>query len=414
MQFDELHICSPAGMREKLHVLIAGGGLGGLCLAQGLRGAGHSVTVFERDTDLERKVGYRLHMNADGGEALRNCLPAGLFELYLETSRQTPPRQLAVVVTDQLEELSSMPHIGPPNEGPRPHTAVNRRTLRQILLARLGDSIRLGAPVVSYEETADGVRVRLADGSSEEGDVLVGADGIRSAVRAQRLPEAVSVDTGIEGLGLYARSALPPELQAEIPSVLMDGFVIATDKRGGLLALGAFNPRRPLAEAAADLAPDVRLDPVDDYMMVSGNVAEGTVVPPFAEWTESTATELRDSMLAAHADWHPALRGVVERIDPATMFAIYFGRLEPTPAWEPSRVTLLGDAIHAMLPTLGQGANLALRDAATLAAALADGDDPVAAIGGYETAMRGYAYPIMEAAADHSNFGGGGLGQRDE
>jgi len=350
-----------------------------------------------------------LERGLDLTEALRACLPDDLFDLYLETSRKTPPRALAVVVDDQLNELSSMPHIGPPNEGPRPHTAVNRRTLRQILLGRLDDSVRLGSAVVGYEELGDRVRVLLADGSSEEGDVLVGADGIRSAVRPQRLPETQIVDTGIEGLGLYARSALPPELQAEIPSTLMDGFVIATDKRGGLLAMGAFNPRRPVAEAGAALAPDIALDPVDDYMMVSGNVAAGTTVPPFAEWTESTALELRDSMLEAHASWHPALRGVVERIDPATMFSIYFGRLDPTPAWEPSRVTLLGDAIHAMLPTLGQGANMALRDAATLAGALADTDDPVAAIGSYEAAMRGYVYPIMEAAADHSNFGGGGL-----
>jgi 2-polyprenyl-6-methoxyphenol hydroxylase-like FAD-dependent oxidoreductase len=114
-------------------------------------------------------------------------------------------------------------------------------------------------------------------------------------------------------------------------------------------------------------------------------------------------------MLTAVEGWHPALRGVVERIDRETMFAIPFGRLDPTPAWEPSRVTLLGDAIHAMLPTLGQGANMALRDAATLAGHLAGGGDPVAAIGAYEAEMRGYVYPILELASDHSNFGGGGL-----
>lgn len=396
-------------MGESLHVLIAGGGLGGLCLAQGLVRAGHSFTVFERDADLDRKVGYRLHLNADGGEALRACLPADLFELYLETSRKTPPRQLAVVVDEQLNELSSMPHIGPPNEGPRPHTAVNRRTLRQILLGRIGDRVRLGAGVTGYEEAGDRVRVQLSDGGGEVGDLLVGADGINSAVRAQRLPEARPIDTGVEGLGLYARSALPPALQEEIPPVLLDGFVIATNKRGGLLAMGAFNPRRPVAEAAAAIAPDVPLDPVDDYMMVSGSVAPGTAVPPPAEWTASTAVELRDSMLAAVEGWHPALRGVVERIDPATMFAIPFGRLDPTPAWQPSRVTLVGDAIHAMLPTLGQGANQALRDAGQLAARLAEAGDPLAAVAAYEEDMRGYVYPIMEAAADHSKFGGGGL-----
>ena len=117
-----------------MHILIAGGGLGGLCLAQGLRKAGHTFEVFERDADLSRKVGYRLHINADGGEALRACLPEDLFELYLSTSRKTPPRQLAVVVDDRLNELSSTRHLGPPNPGERPHTAVHRKTLRQILL----------------------------------------------------------------------------------------------------------------------------------------------------------------------------------------------------------------------------------------------------------------------------------------
>jgi 2-polyprenyl-6-methoxyphenol hydroxylase-like FAD-dependent oxidoreductase len=389
-------------MREKLHALIAGGGLSGLCLAQGLRKAGHSVAVYERDADLDRKVGYRLHMNADGGEALRRCLPADLYELYLETSRRTPPRQLAVVIDDQLNELSSMPHLGPPNEGERPHTAVHRKVLRQILLARLGDAVHLGTAAVGYEERPDGVMLHLADGSSVRGDVLVAADGIRSPIRRRRLPEVEVIEAGVEGLGVYARSALPPDVLAELPSALLDGFVIATNKRGGMLALGAFVPRRPIPEAVAAIAPDVRVDPVEDYMMVSGSLAPGT--PP-----DAPPAELKASMLAAVDGWHPALRGVVERIVLDTMFTISFGRLDPTPAWEPSRVTLMGDAIHAMLPTLGQGANMALRDAATLAGKLADATDVVAAIGAYEAEMRDYVYPIMEMAADHSNYGGGGL-----
>jgi 2-polyprenyl-6-methoxyphenol hydroxylase-like FAD-dependent oxidoreductase len=314
-----------------------------------------------------------------------------------------------VVIDDQLRELSSTPHIGPPNEGPRPHTAVNRRTLRQILLGRLGDSLRFGSTVVGYEEAGDRVTVKLDDGSTEEGDLLVGADGIRSAVRAQRLPQTTVVEAGVEGLGVFGRSPLPPALQEEIPSMLLDGFVIATNQRGGMLAMGAFNPRRPPAEAAAELAPDVTVDPVDDYMMVSGSLAPDTHVPPSHEWTEETPAMLRDSMLRAVEGWHPALRGIVARIDPATVFAIPFGRLEPTPAWEPSRVTLLGDAIHAMLPTLGQGANTALGDAARLNSRLADFSDPIGAVAEYEQEMRDHVYPIMEMAADHSRFGGGGL-----
>ncbi len=127
-----------------LHVLIAGGGLSGLCLAQGLLKDGHTGTVFERDADLSRKRGYYLHMNGYGGEALRRCLPDDLFELYAETSRITPDRRESIVLDDQLAVLSSQPHLGPPNEGPRPHTGVHRRTLRQILLARLGDSFQPG------------------------------------------------------------------------------------------------------------------------------------------------------------------------------------------------------------------------------------------------------------------------------
>jgi 2-polyprenyl-6-methoxyphenol hydroxylase-like FAD-dependent oxidoreductase len=395
--------------RKSLRVLIAGAGLGGLCLAQGLRKAGHDVRVFERDGDLDRKVGYRLHMSAAGGDALQRCLPDDLYELYLETSRTTPPRQLAVVADDQLHELTSMPHLGPPNEGDRPHTAVHRKVLRQILLGRLGDAVRFGAPVAGYEEDAAGVRLHLQDGTVVEGDVLVGADGIRSPVRRQRLPHVEVLEAGVEGLGLYARSALPPEVLADLPSILLDGFLIATNKRGGLLALGAFTPRRPVAEAAAALAPDVEVDDVAPYMMVSGSVSPGTEIPPPRAWTPETPRILHESMLRAVEGWHPALRGVVERIDRDTMFAISFGRLDPTPAWEPSRVTLLGDAIHAMLPTLGQGANMALRDAAALADRLAGTDDVVAAIGDYEADMRATVYPILEMAADHSNFGGGGL-----
>jgi 2-polyprenyl-6-methoxyphenol hydroxylase-like FAD-dependent oxidoreductase len=113
---------------ERLHVLIAGGGLCGLALAQGLMKDGHTCEVFERDADDSRKIGYYLHLNADGGEALRRCLPEDLFELYAQTSRRTYDRRESIVLDDQLNELSSQPHLGPPNEGDRPHTGVHRRT----------------------------------------------------------------------------------------------------------------------------------------------------------------------------------------------------------------------------------------------------------------------------------------------
>ncbi len=400
-----------------MHVLIAGGGLSGLALAQGLIKDGHTCEVFERDADDTRKIGYYLHMNADGGEALRRCLPEDLFELYVQTSRKTYDRRESVVLDDQLNELSRQPHLGPPNEGDRPHTGVHRRTLRAILRARLGDSFHPGQAVTSYQETPDKVTVTLADGTTAEGDVLVGADGIRSAVRKQKLPGTTVIDAGVRGLGVYGRTPLTPGLAAQLPPHLFEGVLIAADRNGSRLLIAVYRSRQRAPEAAKAIAPDVELEPVDDYVMISCSVPPGTEIPPAAQWKERTPAMLRDAMLAAIEGWHPAARALVAHVDLASIFVIPFGFLEPAPPWEPSRVTLAGDAAHAMLPTLGLGANLALRDAASLlgqlGAAASGQADLGTAIGTYEQGMRDYVYPFMRMTVDHDRqFGGGALEER--
>jgi 2-polyprenyl-6-methoxyphenol hydroxylase-like FAD-dependent oxidoreductase len=400
-------------------VLVAGGGLSGLAVAQGLVKNGHTVQVFERDRDLNRKQGYYLHMNAFGGEALRAVLPDDLFALYQATSRITYDRQESVVLHDHFGELSSQPHFGPPNTGEVPHTGVHRRTLRQILSARLGDALRTGAAVTGYTEEADGVTVTLADGRTARGDVLVGADGIRSAVRARRLPEVPVIPTGVQGIGVYGRVPLTPELREIVPATLMDGVVIAVDRAGSRMLVGVFDPRQPVHEAPRQIAPDVTLDPVGPYMMVSCSVAPGTDVPPSAEWTAETPVTLRDSMRRAVAAWHPAAAEIVSRMELDSIFMIPFGFIMPAESWTPSRVTLVGDAAHAMLPTLGMGANLALRDAEHLVAQLARAGRGEAglltAIGEYEQDMRAVAYPFHAMTLDHDkNFGGGALAKSSD
>jgi 2-polyprenyl-6-methoxyphenol hydroxylase-like FAD-dependent oxidoreductase len=408
-----------------MHVLIAGGGLSGLALAQGLIKDGHTCEVFERDADDSRKIGYYLHMNADGGEALRRCLPEDLFELYAQTSRKTYDRRESVVLNDQLDELSSQPHLGPPNDGDRPHTGVHRRTLRAILRARLGDSFHPGKAVTGYQETPDKVTVTLDDGTTAEGDVLVGADGIRSAVRRQKLPETTVIDAGVRGLGVFGRTPLTPELAAQLPPRLFEGVLIAADRKGSRLLIAVYRPRQSAPEAAAKIAPDVTLEPVDDYVMISCSVPPGTEIPPTGQWTDGTPAMLRDAMLASIEGWHPAARALVQNVDLNSIFVIPFGFLEPAPPWAPSRVTLAGDAAHAMLPTLGMGANLALRDAASLldqfdAAARGEGEGEgetglVQAIGTYEQQMRDYVYPFMRMTMDHDRqFGGGALEDRGQ
>ena len=400
-----------------LHVLIAGGGVGGLCLAQGLRKAGVSCAVYERDPDMTRRAGYRLSMNADGGEALRACLPGDLFELYLETSRRTPPRARAVVIDAQCQELSWAPHLGPPNDGPRPHTAIDRRTLRQILLGRLDDVVHGERTVTGFEERGDGVRLLFADGTHADGDVLVAADGVGSAVRRLLMPDVPIIPAEVGGLGLFARSPLTDDLIAELPDSCSTASSSRATRSAGCSRSAPTSRRRPVAEAVRTLAPDIEVEPVGDYMMLSGGVPPGTEVPHPSEWTADTPREVHAGMLEVVDGWHPALRGLVERVELDTLFAFPFRRLDPVPAWPTSRVTLLGDAIHAMLPTLGQGANMALRDAGLLSARLAqaaEGAPLLDAIGAYEQAMREYVYPIMELSADHSRFGGGGLRQKSE
>jgi 2-polyprenyl-6-methoxyphenol hydroxylase-like FAD-dependent oxidoreductase len=405
-------------MEERtLHVLIAGGGLSGLCLAQGLKRAGISCAVYERDPEVRRQ-GYRITINGDGGNALEACLPEDLYELYLQASRNTPPKRMAVVVDSQANELSASPHFGAPNDGERPHTAIHRRTLRQILGAQLGDALRPGT-VAGFEQDGDTVRLLLADGSSAEGDMLVGADGVHSAIRRALLPGVEVIDTGVRGLGVFARTPLPPDVHDALPEILLSGFVIAVDPATGVtLAMGAMDPRRPPEEAAAELAPGVRVDPVEPYMMLSGGIRPGSPIPAPADWTEETAREVHATMVDAVSGWHPALRGLVERIELDTMFASNFMRLDPTPPWEPGNVTLVGDAIHAMLPTMGMGGNTSLHDAAILTAKLAAAQRGelglVEAIGAYEDEMRAFAYPIMEMSADHDRFGGGGLRKPDK
>jgi 2-polyprenyl-6-methoxyphenol hydroxylase-like FAD-dependent oxidoreductase len=142
------------------------------------------------------------------------------------------------------------------------------------------------------------------------------------------------------------------------------------------------------------------------------------VIPANAEWTADTPAMLRDAMLAAIDGWHPAAHALVANVELGSIFVIPFGFLEPAPPWEPSRVTLVGDAAHAMLPTLGLGANLALRDAAHLLdqlSAAGRGDvDLVTAVGAYEQEMRDYVYPFMRMTMDHDRqFGGGALQNRE-
>src|SRR5581483_12221344 len=111
--------------RNRLRVLVAGGGIGGLCLAQGLRRAGVEVAVFDRAHSPEAfREGYRIHVDPDGRRALHSCLPEARFALF-EAACGRAPRSFAFL-TERLDELMYVEVSGT-------HRSINRFTLRQVL-----------------------------------------------------------------------------------------------------------------------------------------------------------------------------------------------------------------------------------------------------------------------------------------
>ena len=182
---------------SSFHVLIVGGGLGGLCLAQGLRQAGVSVAVYERDTTpIIRKQGYRIHIDTRGADALRACLPPHLFELFTATA--SPLGHQITVMNKHLRKLRVISLSKVDISSPAPFTAgVDRLTLRETLLAGLDEIVSFGKEFSHYEQQEDGnVQACFTDGTVAHGDVLVAADGVNSRLRQQFLPKAAIVDTG--------------------------------------------------------------------------------------------------------------------------------------------------------------------------------------------------------------------------
>src|SRR5437763_14142094 len=187
-------------MPEPFHVLIIGGGIGGLTLAQGLKRAGVSAAVYERDRTLtDRLQGYRVHISPTGSLALHECLPLHLFDIFDRTCG--PPNTAVRFFTEQMRVLLAFEGDLVASADPvARHRAASRITLRQLLLAEL-DNVHFGKTFERYEQRDGRIFAYFEDGTSAEGDVLVAADGGRSRERRQFLPHAQRVDTVVDGTG---------------------------------------------------------------------------------------------------------------------------------------------------------------------------------------------------------------------
>jgi 2-polyprenyl-6-methoxyphenol hydroxylase-like FAD-dependent oxidoreductase len=369
--------------------MIIGAGTGGLALAHGLRAAGVSVQVFERDHKLtDRLQGYRLTINANGARALQSCLPQSNFERYIAASAK-----VSTAVSFLDHKLRRLLFLDVPSAGqtapnaPRP---ISRVALRQILAEGLEEVVAFGKTFESFEIMPDGsVIARFEDGSSADGNVLVGADGAASRVRRQLLPDAQRIDTGV--VMVSGKFPLDEAVRRQTPAPVFKGPTLIVGPRGCCMFTGA------VEYPPADLAAYDR----DEYVMWGFSTHRDRF-----GLTDATADvvlpDARDAVLAQMPDWSPDLRRLVERAEASSLTSIAVKSSVPVPCWETKSVTLLGDALHNMTPFRGIGANTALRDAALLREALASADRGerklLAALSDYEREMIDYGFAAVRAS----------------
>jgi 2-polyprenyl-6-methoxyphenol hydroxylase-like FAD-dependent oxidoreductase len=381
-----------------LNIVVVGGGIGGLALAQGLRRAGVDVAVYERDrTPTDRMQGYRVHINRAGSRALHACLPPRLFDAFVATAAAPNPRAGIGMYDHRMRELIWFGAGGnTPVDQVDSGTSVSRVSLRQVLLAGLDDAVHFGKSLTHYEVNRDTtVTAHFDDGTTARGDVLVGADGGGSRVRQQYLPHAPRVDTGVTGI--QGKVWLTDTVRAHLPARLPDGpaMVVGPGGYGMFIAIHEFTPiSAGLAEIVGVEAASQR-----DYLMW-GLLARRVKFPTGLEQLDEAG------LLALASDriagWHTAVRDLVAASDLDTVLLTPIRTSTEIGPWPATTVTLLGDAIHSMPPTAGVGANTALRDAHVLASNLtraAAGDmPPREAIADYETRMRQYGFAAVRAS----------------
>ncbi len=383
-----------------LEVMIIGGGIGGLCLAQGLRRAGIDVTVYERtQARTDWLQGYRIHINPDGSRALSNSLPPTVWQRFRYTVSANDGG--FGFATEQLSDLLRFAghEISTPAA---PHYGVSRINLREILLAGLDDVVHLGKTFERYEPGVDGrVTAYFSDGTCATAHVLIGADGADSRVRQQLLPDAERIDTGI--LAIAGKHRLDG---ANLPRALREDANMIIPTGSGFLFTAVWQPDRTMI--IEEPAPDGFLLDNSTAYTFWAYADQASRFP--LDSRSLNATDLQGVVLDRTAGWAPALRELISGSDPSTVNAIQVRSAKPVDPWPTGRVTLLGDAIHNMTPMAGIGANTALRDADLLRSqliAVASGErDLILALHEYEEQMLDYGFAAVKRSLNNARQAG--------
>lgn len=375
-------------------VAIAGAGLSGLCLAQYLTRAGVDVHVYERDpSPFVRQQGFRIILDRHGLAALRESLPRPLYRLALTTGDE--PGGHLRFTDSRLRDAFTINF----KDEPYATRQVDRQTLRSILLYGLDGRVHYGRAAVAVDDGGPaGLRLRFADGGAVPASVVVGADGRRSALRAQLAPDTDPAGTPMAGV--YGRSPLWRGGVNVIPEALRTSGVLAiADQPGRAFFFTSMRFAENPVEAFARLAPGGYAPTGRDYVMWALLVRREQV----PGGTRGDLVALRDLAAGMSTDFHPVVRRLVGTGELDTMVLNQFAAGRRPREWTVPRATLMGDAVHVMPPFGAHGGNTALRDAALLGhrivMARSIGIPIEEAIAGYQDDMASYAYRAVGTAA---------------
>ena len=382
-------------------VLIIGGGLGGLALAHGLKNSSIPFHVFEQDPTADfRAQGYRLKINPDGAAALKSVLSPEMWEYFEQTCTNSKAGETDFNAIDASIIAS---RAGPGSRGGPKIWTADRTVLRKILQDGLKGEISYGKHLKSYRITDDGVTAEFADGSTEEGVLLVGADGVGSTVRRQYLPEHKPLDTN--GSCIYGKTPLTPELMERFPARAVKWMTLVLDRTPMTQTLDVDEtPLTLLLEPIRFQKNDHRSKLPMDYIywvLIARTAVFGRERSELLRLNHEESARLS---LTLTEEWHPSFKALFELQDISQASTLRVASANPkiTP-WEPSsRVTLIGDAIHVMSPCGGVGAVTAIRDAALLSRIIGEEGISAPSIGKYEAEMRIYA----SMGIQRSFFGG--------
>lgn len=353
-------------MKSEHHVLIAGGGIGGLAAALALLQRGVDVTVFEQAQEL-KEIGAGVQLGPNG---VRVLYALGLEAEVNRLGVDAQSKEVRIWNTGQTWPLFNLGAESVERYGV-PYLMMHRADLHTLLLdavrACKPDAVQVASRCKGFTQSDGAVELDLEDGRKVRGSVLVGADGLHSAIRSALFgPDRPRFTGGACWRGIVDMARLPEHLRRPVGVnwVGPQGHVILYPVRAGKLLNFVGHVER------------------DDWATES--------------WTEEGS---RDEIMADYEGWHEDVRTIVGHIDVPYKWALFLRT--PLSTWSQGRVTLMGDACHATLPYLAQGANMALEDALVLARAITEFDDVEEALVRYQDARAERTTRIVNKSSEN-------------